>query len=58
MDSFEVEVIRVKTKPYFFRERWIVRVEYKCFGRIFNRDLEFKTKELADGVSVGYTFLS
>lgn len=57
MDSFEVEVKSLKTKPYLFRNRWIVRVEYILFGRFFKQDLEFKTKEESEKVNIGYKFI-
>ena len=58
MNLLDGYVVQILSEPYFEYDRWWVIVRYDCYGSISQSTLMFNTKEEADGVFIGYKFVS
>lgn len=49
-------VTKVLSKPFFEYNKWWVKVEYNCYGRISKTELMFNSIDLALKVDIGFEF--
>ena len=61
MNLLDAVVTEVLSEPYLSKygdDGWFINVEYNCWGDKSEGVLYFKTKEEAESITKGYTFLT
>lgn len=56
MNLLDAHVTKVLSEPYFKYNKWIVKVEYRCYGSTLETVLMFIEEEKAKEVKEGFTF--